>query len=51
MYIGLFVTASSVASVVVDHFGWLGFDQHSAGIGRLAGCALMVIVNALISLF
>jgi bacterial/archaeal transporter family-2 protein len=51
MYIGLFVTASSVASVVVDHFGWLGFDQHSAGIGRLAGCALMVIGIALISLF
>ena len=51
MYIGLFVTASSVASVVVDHFGWLGFEQHPAGIGRIAGCALMVIGIALVSLF
>ena len=51
MYIGLFVTASSVASVVVDHFGWLGFEQHQAGIGRIAGCALMVIGIALVSLF
>jgi len=38
IYIGLFVTASSVASVVADHFGWLGFDQHTAGFGRIAAC-------------
>src|ERR1044071_4987534 len=40
IYIGLFVTASSIASVLADHFGWLGFDQHPAGLGRIAGCAL-----------
>ena len=51
IYIGLFVTASSVASVIADHFGWLGFDQHPAGLGRIAGCALMVIGIALVSLF
>jgi transporter family-2 protein len=51
IYIGLFVTASSVASVIADHFGWLGFDQHTAGLGRVAGCALMVIGIALVSLF
>jgi len=51
IYIGLFVTASSVASVIADHFGLLGFDQHPAGLGRIAGCALMVIGIALVSLF
>ena len=51
IYVGLFVTASSVASVIADHFGWLGFDQHAAGLGRIAGCALMVIGIALVSLF
>lgn len=49
IYVGLFVTASSVSSVVADHFGWLGFDQHRAGIGRIVGCALMVIGIALVS--
>ena len=24
MYVGLFVTASTVLSVIFDHFGWLG---------------------------
>ena len=51
IYVGLFVTASSVASVIADHFGWLGFDQHPAGLGRILGCALMVIGIGLVSLF
>jgi transporter family-2 protein len=51
IYVGLFVTASSVASVIADHFGWLGFDQHAASFGRIAGCAMMVAGIALVSLF
>jgi transporter family-2 protein len=51
MYIGLFVTSSSVVSVLFDHFGWLGFSEHPAGIGRIIGCALMVIGIGLVSLF
>jgi hypothetical protein len=27
MYVGLFVTASTVLSVIFDHFGWLGLSQ------------------------
>ena len=50
-YIGLFITASSIMSVIFDHFGWLGFTEHPAGIGRVFGCALMVIGIGLISLF
>jgi uncharacterized membrane protein YdcZ (DUF606 family) len=33
MYVGLFVTASTVLSVVFDHFGWLGLSEHPAGMG------------------
>ena len=50
-YIGLFITASSVMSVIFDHFGWLGFAEHPAGIARVLGCALMVAGIALISIF
>ncbi|MBV9685620.1 MAG: DMT family transporter [Alphaproteobacteria bacterium] len=51
MYVGLFVTASTVLSVIFDHFAWLGLSQHPAGIGRVVGCALMVIGIGLVSLF
>ena len=51
LYIGLFVTASCVVSVLADHFSWLGFPEHAAGVGRIIGCALMVIGITLISLF
>ena len=50
MYVGLFVTASTVLSVIFDHFAWLGLSQHPAGIGRVLGCALMVIGIGLVSL-
>ena len=51
MYVGLFVTASTVLSVIFDHFGWLGLSQRPAGVGRVLGCALMVIGIGLVSLF
>ena len=51
IYVGLFVTASSIASVVADHFAWLGFDEHAAGLGRILGCAMMVAGIALVSIF
>lgn len=51
IYIGLFITSSSVLSVLFDHFGWLGFAEHPAGLGRVLGCALMVIGIALVSFF
>jgi transporter family-2 protein len=38
----LVVTGQLVCSVVLDHFGWVGFTEHTAGLGRIAGCVLMV---------
>lgn len=49
--VGLVVAGQLIFSVVLDHFGWIGFAQHSAGPGRLAGCALMVAGVFLISKF
>lgn len=49
--VGLIVTGQIIFSVLLDHFGWIGFEQHSAGLARIAGCALMVGGVFLISKF
>jgi len=47
--IGITVTASAIASILLDHFGLLRFHQHSAGIERLIGAALMIVGVSLIA--
>ena len=42
MFTGLTVTAGIVTSVVLDHFGLAGFEQHSAGLWRILGCLAMI---------
>ena len=37
--------------MVLDHFGWLGLEQHGASLGRIAGAVLMIAGVAMISLF
>jgi bacterial/archaeal transporter family-2 protein len=44
----LVVTGQLVCSVVLDHFGLIGFELHPAGMARIAGCLLMVAGLALI---
>jgi transporter family-2 protein len=51
VFIGLTVTATIVASLIMDHFGLLGFKQHTAGPGRIIGGALMVAGMLLIGKF
>lgn len=51
LYIGLTVSCALVASVVVDHFGWIGLDVHPAGIGRITGAVFMLLGVALIAAF
>ena len=51
LFTGVTVTASLLASVALDHFGLIGFKQHAASPGRLAGCALMVAGLWMISKF
>jgi len=49
-FTGLAVTASVVFSVLLDHYGLLGFEQHAAGWGRIIGAALMCGGVLLVSL-
>jgi transporter family-2 protein len=35
------IAGQMAASLVTDHFGWLGFAQHSLSPGRLAGVLLL----------
>ena len=49
--VGLIVAGQLLFSVMLDHFGWIGFEQHSAGIARLTGCALLIAGVFLISKF
>jgi bacterial/archaeal transporter family-2 protein len=51
VFTGCTVTAAVVTSVVLDHFGLVGFKQHTAGLWRCVGCGLMIGGLTLISLF
>jgi bacterial/archaeal transporter family-2 protein len=37
----ILVAGQSVAALVIDHFGWVGFPVHHVSPGRLAGVALL----------
>ncbi|MBY0299105.1 MAG: DMT family transporter [Methylobacterium sp.] len=50
-FLGLLVTAGVITSIVLDHFGWVGFKEHPAGLGRIAGGVLMVLGVSLVALF
>jgi len=45
------VTCSMVCSVLLDHFGWVGFEVHRLNPPRLAGCALLLAGLFLVSKF
>jgi transporter family-2 protein len=45
--IALVVAGQALASLVVDHFGWVGFEPKHISAGRLAG---MVLVGAGVTL-
>jgi bacterial/archaeal transporter family-2 protein len=40
-FAGLTITANILMSLVIDHFGLFGVQQHSLGPGRAVGAALM----------
>jgi transporter family-2 protein len=40
---GLVITGQLLASLVVDHFGWLGIPQHSINWPRVLGVGLMLL--------
>jgi transporter family-2 protein len=50
-FAGLTITANILMSLVIDHFGLFGIQQHSLNIGRILGGVLMTSGIALIALF
>ncbi len=51
IFTGASVTAALLTSVLLDHFGLIGFKPHPASPARLAGCALMIAGLWLVSRF
>ena len=45
------LAGQALASVLIDHFGWVGFEEHPLNVGRLAGLALLAAGVALVRLF
>lgn len=50
-FVSLLVTAGVVTSIVLDHFGWVGFTEHPASLWRVLGGVLMIGGVALVALF
>ena len=51
VFTALTVTAAIVSTVLLDHFGWLGVQEHPAGLWRIVGCGLMIGGVFLVSRF
>ena len=49
--IGVILAGQALASLAVDHFGMVGFQQHPATLGRLAGIALIALGVLFVRLF
>jgi transporter family-2 protein len=49
--IGLSVTGQMISSVVLDHFGLVGYPVHPVTAGRIIGAALLLIGTLLIQHF
>jgi transporter family-2 protein len=46
--VAVLLAGQAAASLVVDHFGWVGFDENPISAGRLAGIALVAAGVALV---
>ena len=51
LFTGLTITAGIVASIVVDHFGLVGFQQHTATAMRITGAAVMIVGLVIVARF
>ncbi|AMB46801.1 hypothetical protein Y590_17838 [Methylobacterium sp. AMS5] len=50
-FLGIIVTVGVLASLVLDHFGWIGFRVHPASVWRVAGAVLKVVGVGLVAVF
>jgi bacterial/archaeal transporter family-2 protein len=49
--VAMILAGQAVASLLVDHFGWVGFKENPVTPGRLAGMALVALGVALVRAF
>jgi len=49
--ISFIVAAQMSASLIFDHFGWLGYPSHEINLGRFVGAVLLVVGVVLIRRF
>lgn len=50
-FLAILVTAGVVTSILLDHFGWVGFREHPASLWRILGAILMVAGVAIVAAF
>lgn len=50
-FLGIIVTVGVVASIGLDHFGWVGYAVHPASLWRICGAVLMIVGVALVAAF
>ena len=51
MLVAVILAGQTVASLLVDHFGWVGFDEQPITLGRVAGVLLVAAGVALVRLY
>jgi bacterial/archaeal transporter family-2 protein len=49
--VAVILAGQAVASLLVDHFGWVGFDENPVTPGRLLGIALVAVGVGLVRFF
>ena len=49
--VALILAGQATASLLVDHFGWVGFEEHPVTPGRLVGVALLAAGVVLVRIF
>jgi bacterial/archaeal transporter family-2 protein len=49
--VGLILAGQTVVSLLVDHFGWVGFEEHPVTPGRVLGVALLAAGVILVRAF
>jgi transporter family-2 protein len=49
--VAVILAGQAAASLAVDHYGWVGFDENPVTPGRLAGIALVAVGVALVRVF